>query len=62
MKITGTTQFIYFDPDDVKIDGNGWNVVDIPGSIACRFATREEAISMCEALGFTWVEAPVMPS
>jgi hypothetical protein len=59
VKITGTTQFIYFDRDDELIDGNGWNVVDIPGSISCRFPTRKDAIAMCEALGFTWLEAPI---
>lgn len=49
-------ELIYFDDEDEKRDGLGWNVVSTGGSVSLRFATRQECIEWCEShgLAYTW--------
>lgn len=42
---------IYYDRDDDDMDGLGWNVVSNGGSIAARFATKDDAVAWCEDHG-----------
>ena len=51
------TQTIYFDPVDAEADGNGWNVID-GGSIAARFATKDEATGWCDTNGLPYEVLP----
>jgi hypothetical protein len=49
-------QIIYFDEEDERMDGLGWNVVSEGGTVALRFATKHECINWCQAHGlpYTW--------
>ena len=40
--------FIYYDPEDNRIDGCGWNVMNDGGAIALRFTHADDAMSWCE--------------
>lgn len=54
--VPSNMQVIYFDDEDEKEDGFGWNIVSEDSSIAVRFETKGECIEWCESEGlpYTW--------
>ncbi len=41
------TQRIYYDDDDAKADGYGWNIVDDGGAVSVRVASAPAALAWC---------------
>lgn len=49
------TEHIYFDADDDRLDGHGWNIVASQGSsIAVRHRTLRAAIAWCQNRNLTY--------